>query len=359
MTNRERIVRTLGSKETDRAPFCYWFGYMPWEKTLARWREESGIGDLDIEKYFGFEPYFQFVPVEYGPVPHFETKIIEQKGNYITQTDYRGLTYRDNLESFSIPEFIDNPVKTVDDWEVYKKERLQLRLEERTAKVEEFAERAKRVDAPIQIGNFPWGVFGTARDILGVERMMLCFYDREELMRDIMETYTSLWLRIYERVNEVVQIDHILLWEDMSGKQGSMISMEMVEEFMMPQYERIAEFCRRCNVAGFSVDSDGSVDELVPVMMRHGVNAYTPFEVQAGSDVEEYLRKYPELGIYGGLDKNALAMGREAIDKELEKCERMLAGGGYIPGFDHLIPPNVAWEDYEYAVNELRRMIGA
>jgi len=137
-----------------------------------------------------------------------------------------------------------------------------------------------------------------------------------------------------------------------------MISMEMVEEFMMPQYDRIAEFCRRGNVAGFSVDSDGSVEKLVPMMMRHGVNAYTPFEVQAGSDVEEYRRLYPELGIYGGLDKNALSLDKAAINKELGRCERMLAVGGYIPGFDHLIPPNVPWENFEYAVKELRRMIG-
>ncbi len=132
----------------------------------------------------------------------------------------------------------------------------------------------------------------------------------------------------------------------------------MIEDFMMPQYDRIAEFCRRHNVSIFSVDSDGLVDQLVPAMMAHGINAFMPFEAQAGSDIEEFRRLYPGLGIIGGLDKNALALDKAAINKQLDRAQRMLAGGGYILGFDHMIPPNVSWENFKYTVNELKRMIG-
>ena len=126
----------------------------------------------------------------------------------------------------------------------------------------------------------------------------------------------------------------------------------------MPQYDRIAEFCRRRNVPVLSVDSDGCVDRLAPTLMGHCVNAFMPFEVQAGSDIEQYRQLYPELGIIGGLDKNALAADKAAIHTQLDRAERMLAKGGFIPGFDHLIPPNVPWQNYKYAVNELKRMIG-
>ena len=83
-----------------------------------------------------------------------------------------------------------------------------------------------------------------------------------------------------------------------------------------------------------------------------------PFEVQAGCDIEEYRRLYPDLGIIGGLDKNALAADKKTIHSELDKAQRMLAGGGYVPGFDHMIPSNVSWENYKYAINELKRIIG-
>jgi len=37
----------------------------------------------------------------------------------------------------------------------------------------------------------------------------------------------------YEQLAPHVQIDMIHIWEDMSGKQGSLISPAMIEAFMM------------------------------------------------------------------------------------------------------------------------------
>ena len=189
MTNRERIINTLQCKETDHAPFCMWLGFSPWHTALDRWKEESGISDLDVVKYFGFEPFFQVVPVEYGPMPHFESEVIEENDQYIVKTDYRGLTARWNIASGSIPEFVANPVETVDDWNIYKNERLQTRLDQRLSMLKDFAETARTVDAPIQVGAFPWGAFGITRDLFGVEKMLFDFYDSPDMMRDIMETY--------------------------------------------------------------------------------------------------------------------------------------------------------------------------
>jgi hypothetical protein len=134
--------------------------------------------------------------------------------------------------------------------------------------------------------------------------------------------------------------------------------MAMVEEFMMPCYDRIAAFARRKGIPLVSVDTDGRVAELLPVMMAHGMNAMMPFEAQAGNDVLAIRAQYPGLGIFGGLDKNALASGKADIDRELDRAEKMLAAGRWIPGFDHLIPPNVAWGDYTYFMAEFSKMIG-
>ncbi len=92
--------------------------------------------------------------------------------------------------------------------------------------------------------------------------------------------------------------------------------------------------------------------------LRHGVNVFLPFEVQAGCDIEEYRRLYPTLGIMGGLDKRALAAGKTEIDREVRRAARMCAGGRYIPGFDHLIPPDVPWTHYEYAMRQLKSLCG-
>ena len=125
---------------------------------------------------------------------------------------------------------------------------------------------------------------------------------------------------------------------------------------MMPCYDRIADFAKRHGVRVISVDTDGNCSELVPLMMAHGVNVFMPFEVQAGNDLFDYRRRYPTLGIMGGLDKRALAADRAAIDIEVEKARRMVRLGRYIPMFDHLIPPDVPWENMKYAAERIREV---
>ncbi len=78
--------------------------------------------------------------------------------------------------------------------------------------------------------------------------------------------------------------------------------------------------------------------------------------VQAGCDVLEFRRRHPRLGILGGLDKRALAAGRREIDREVARAARMAERGRYVPGFDHLIPPDVPWENFRYAAAELRKV---
>jgi uroporphyrinogen decarboxylase len=81
--------------------------------------------------------------------------------------------------------------------------------------------------------------------------------------------------------------------------------------------------------------------------------------VAAGCDVRDVRNRYPELGMMGGIDKRALAIGPEAIDQELERIRPVMAGGRYIPDLDHLIPDDVSWENYRYYAEQLGRCVGA
>lgn len=357
MTNRERINATLRCKPTDRPPVIHWLGLIPWAGTLERWRSESGIDDLDVVEYFGFDAGFLHVPVDLGPWPRFEHEVIED-GPYVqTYRDWRGIIMRNRKDGNTLPDYVANPVSSPADWVQYKEERMPLDITGRTREVAAFAVRAAEVDAPIQIGGFPFGLFGTPRDILGVEHLLLTYYDDPDLVRDIINTHVDLWLNVYKAAASAVPVDHIHIWEDMSGKQGSLISMDMVAEFMMPGYDRIAAFARDRG-AVLSVDTDGLVDELVEIMYRHGVRSFFPFEAQAGNDVVAYRRRYPDMSVWGGLDKRALASGTWAMNRELARAEELFALGGYIVGFDHAIPPDVPWANFRSFVTDLKRVAG-
>ena len=60
---------------------------------------------------------------------------------------------------------------------------------------------------------------------------------------------------------------------------------------------------------------------------------------------KEYGR---DLLMTGGIDKRALARGRDAIDAELARTIPVAELGGYIPHIDHSIPHDVPYQYFRY-----------
>lgn len=357
MRDGERLVRWLTFQDVDRPPFYQ--NFHGWDLTHERWARESGVRRIDLRAYFNEDFGFETVPVPLGVFPPFERQIVEDHGDVYIERDERGILMRQRRDKGSIPGFIDHPVKGWDDWEKFKRKRYDPDHPARWhADLAAFDSYVRATGAAAVMGAFPNGVFGTARDLMGAENLLAAFIEQPDLVHDIMDSITDAWVRMYDRITRDVKVSCIHLWEDMSGRNGSLISPRMVKEFMMPNYRKVKEFADSKGIPLISVDSDGDVSELVPLMMENGVNVFFPFEVQAGCDVEEYRRKYPKLGMMGGLDKRALAQDRQAIDRELERAARLLKHGGYIPGPDHMVPPDVPWENYKYFMESLRRLVG-
>ena len=61
--------------------------------------------------------------------------------------------------------------------------------------------------------------------------------------------------------------------------------------------------------------------------------------------------------MFGGIDKNELAKDKKSIVAELSKIKQMIKFGGYIPYADHLMPPNVSWENISSYRNKIKEII--
>ena len=354
----ERLVRWLTFQEVDRPPFYQ--NMLGWEATHERWWQEAGLfRRWSIPAYFNMDFGFENVPVPLGMYPPFEVEILEEQGEFYIVRDERGILMRQSRGRSSMPGWLEHPVKGWDDWERIKKERFDPDNPERYhTDWDAFNGYLKSTGAVTNIGYAYFGVFGTPRDLMGVEEVLVAFVDQPDLVHDMMDHLTDFWIRIYDRVSEHVKLSCIHMWEGMSGRQGPLISPKMVRDFMMPNYRKIKEFADSKDIPLFSVDTDGNVDQLLPPMTEAGVNMMYPFEVQAGCDVEKYRQEYPKLGMLGGLDKREMAVSRKAIDRELERAERLLPLGGYVPGPDHTVPPDVSWENYKYYMERLRKLVG-
>jgi uroporphyrinogen decarboxylase len=73
----------------------------------------------------------------------------------------------------------------------------------------------------------------------------------------------------------------------------------------------------------------------------------------------ELRRRFPELALFGGIDKRALFGGKAAIRAELErKVPALLDGGGYFPCLDHHVPADISFEAFCQYLEMLRAIEG-
>jgi len=372
MNNRTRIINTVLGKEIDRLPFFVHWDMNAWIPTRKRWQEE-GIPDgdkwreaLEKEEGYLFDPGFYPLGtangkkpgVNFGYCPFFKVEVVEDRGDKHVIIDRMGIKQMAKKDRDSIPMFLEFPVKDRSDWEVIKKERLDPDNPDRFPENwDRMGEELNKSDYALQVGEYPYGLFGTLREFMGVENLLISFYTQPDLIMDMMNHITELWISIYSKILKKADIHHIHMWEDMSGKQGSLISPEMVNRFMVPNYKKIKKFAEENNIPIFSVDTDGYVGELIPLFMEGGINLMWPFEVAAGSNILVFGKKYHELCIMGGIDKRELARDKSAIDAELERIAPMFERGRFIAGLDHGIPPDVSWDNMKYYISRLREYI--
>ena len=130
-----------------------------------------------------------------------------------------------------------------------------------------------------------------------------------------------------------------------------LISPEIFKEFMAPYYKKIISFLNSKGIKNVIVDSDGYIENLIPLLIDVGVTGMLPFEKQAGNDLLRIRKNYPDFIMMGGFNKAILrdenAKWEEELNKELEEISILIKSGGFIPFGDHFMPPDVSWNNFK------------
>ena len=317
------------------------------------------LRDYDVSEYFDFDQDFTLVPYNYWIFPKFEKKLIGEDERYKEIIDGDGIRKKILKDDSSMPFWLDWPVKDRKSWEKIKEERFSFDSmgDRYYGDIDKFIDRTKDRAFPLGILGAPTGFFGTLRFLVGEQSLFMLYYDDPKLVEDMLDHLCQMWLYMIEELTAKMDFDIACFWEDMSGKQGSLISPGIFRKFMTPRYKKIIGFLKTKGINHFVVDTDGNVEELIPLFMEAGINIMYPFEQQAGNDLVAIREKYPEFVMLGGFDKNVLSESREDIDNELKKMKHLIGKGGYIPCADHLVPPNSTWENFKYYREKLREII--
>jgi uroporphyrinogen-III decarboxylase len=348
--------KTLGSKKNVKIELPDGIGV--WGG--ANCQPNQGIPlDHDVKKYFGLDQSGVLANVEQLFYPKFDVSIISEDENSLTYIDLDGVKRKFMKNEATVPTFIDSPIKDSNSWNIIKNERLK--LEEISKRFpsdwNELVKEYNNRDYPLYIGGYPIGLFGILVHLLGYENLFLFFYDKPNIIKDMLETFTNVWMAVWEELLSKVEIDAIHFWEDISMGKGSMVSPAIIKEFLVPYYKKIISFLKGKGVKAIMLDTDGNCEELIPIFLDCGVNCIYPMEVNAGMNILEIRKKYPEMIIMGGISKSEIAFGENHIDKMLEPVGELLKYGGYIPCCDHWVPPEIPWKYFKYYMEKLNYLI--
>lgn len=379
MTDKERFHAIMHFERPDR-PLYWEQGF--WGGTVERWYEEGmerrhgvfgnpaygdtvrgpatpiGPGDkvcIDVGEGSGLDIPSLKVPVNLFLCPAFEEETIEENDDQLTVRDELGIIKRIRKEHNSIPHFISWPVKDTETFMELAANRLDPSTPERfPADWKSQVSKLNDYEGVVALGGYPCGFFGAPRYLMGEIALLIGFLDQPALIGRIIDHIADLWVSIYDRVLSEIKVDCVHIWEDMSFKNGPLISPDLFTQFLVPAYKKVTDVARDHGVKVILVDTDGDCTSLIPLFLDGGVTGLYPFEVQAGMDVNKIRELFPNLQILGGINKRELAKGTEHIDSELQRVlPGMLPKGGFIPMADHQIPPDVSWDNYCYYRNKI------
>lgn len=383
MSVRDNFVDTFYYKNPTRVP-DFEFGF--WTETIRRWANEGHVPhsllerdepllpnalswycgpddwNAKVEKHFGFEKRYD-IPVVIDMYPKFEREIMEeQQEAYITRTE-RGIICKEPKVGEAMPQWLEFPVATKNDYYRFIDERFHADDPGRyPSDWGPYITEWKSRDYPL--GIFCGSLYGWLRHWMGFEKLSVLFYDDPHFIAEMMDFLTDHFIAVLsnalasiDRLN--VRLDYAHFWEDMCYNKGPLISPAMFTHFMVPRYKKIVNLLHDYGIDIIYVDSDGKIDELVPLWLECGIRCMFPVEA-AHTDPVSLKEQYgDDILIMGGIDKRALIEGSsDAIDQELSRIEPLLKGGGYIPHLDHLVPADVGFESYQYYIKRKREIIG-
>lgn len=371
MNNRERAMAILNYQPYDRMPVVH-FGF--WDETLVKWAEEGHItweeargwadgnpADQSITQKMGFDfNWYSCFHWNNSLKPHFERHVVrnrEDGGREVMNVD--GVTVLERDDAGSIPAEIEHTLKDRKSWEEHYLPRFQWSMERISLDyLKSIPSQAER-DHPI--GLYCGSLWGRIRDIAGVVGLSYMMADDPELVNEILDVTANL---CYEGTKAILEIrddfDFAHFWEDICYREGPLVNPRFFKNHVGPYYKKITQLANEHGINIVSLDCDGKIDRLIPTWFENGVNTMFPIEVGVwDASIEPWREQYGRgLRGVGGTNKVVLSRDYAAVDAEVERMRRLVDLGGYIPCFDHRIPPDAKWENVLHYTEQMHKVFG-
>ena len=343
-----------------------------WKLTMAQWKQEAPEAVKDFtwgwfqgEKALGMD-HREFVPVDCGFVPPFPIEVVQVTDDYEIKRNAKGILTKAlragtvDGQRMSMDEYMDFPVKTRADFAAIKKRLVPGNPKRYSPKLDQQIEQWKKRDFPLclgrncQVNGFYW----RARELMGTEGLSYGWYDQPELMHEMMEFLGDFFIETLRPVVEKIRCDYFTFNEDCAMKAGPLLSPSTFREFIFPHLKRVIEFLRGKGIPYIAVDCDGAPTALIPQWLEAGVDTTWPIERASDISPMGWRKRFGRaLRLWGGVDKRVLTRGPKAIREHLREFIPLIEEGGFIPTVDHLVPPDVTWDNFRHYMDAKRALL--
>ena len=149
--------------------------------------------------------------------------------------------------------------------------------------------------------NYSQTAFCSVFDSMGLEIFTLFYIYYPEVMHKFMEVSTEVEIRRVHAVADADLSPVILIPEDFSHKGGPIFGPDVLEPFHFPYIKRLTEAWHEHGIKVI-YHSDGNYKSALPQLMDCGVDGFYCLEKNAGMDVVELKKCYPDYIWAGGVD---------------------------------------------------------
>lgn len=343
MTSRERVLAVVNRQKPDRVPKDLSWGLCPAKE------EEFKIktGHTDYWDYFDLDiRVLRFAP----------TKHIHDFSEYFVN--------RDNSPGFSIDEWgvglgksqreelhfehLISPLKDCESLEVAEEYPLPDFLEPYRHEHFEKTVRMHHDKGLAVCGSLAQTVFEKAWAIRGFEETLMDMIVEPEEIGVLFDRIAKLRC---EQAKLMIKagIDVLMLGDDIGMQTGMMMSAEIWRENLKPRLSSVINAAKevRSDIPVF-YHSCGNITEIIPDLIEVGVTVLNPVQPEC-LDLKYVKDTYGDkLAFWGGLSAQTnLSFGTtDQVKNEVKECIEILGrNGGYLIGPNHMVEPEVPWEN--------------
>jgi len=358
MNSREVIDNMLRRKNSDRVGLRD----APWHDTLQRWVKEGYPTDDEGEpvnptEHFKFDVWgvggwFDLMPLR-G-----HSEVLEETDEWTISRNGAGAAFKYWKNKSGTPEHIDFRMTSREVWERDYRPRLvefdRDRLDVDGAKKE--LEKRTAQGYWTHYGHlFIWeNMRQSMGDVCMYESLIAdpeWIHDYNRVHTDMFKTYFGLL------IEEAGKPDGFWFFEDLGYSKGLFCSPKTFEELIFPYYKEMVDFFHGYDLP-VVLHSCGGVTEAMPLIVDAGFDGLNPMEVKAGCDIFDFAEKYgDQLTFFGGLDARILESGdRDVIRRGVTDFMTGLKerGARFVFGSDHSLSTNIAYADFQYAIDVYR-----